>query len=189
MDDTPKVVGQPELGRCPGWRHHPWSSESGSFAITEERRTRWPNSARGTTSVGRRATSGSRASTKRAATGCGIGAGRRTIARAPDRGRRRGRDLRRPSPAPEVGARQALGVAEPAVSGSADEGMLAPHSATSQRETQRALSSPHTEKALGGYRRHGAGDARSQAFRCRGSKLDSGVDFSASNAKSRSENV
>jgi hypothetical protein len=74
-------------------------------------------------------------------------------------------------------------------SAAADEGMLAPHSASSQRETQRALSSPHTEKALGGYRRHGAGDARSQAFRCRGSKLDSGVDFSASNAKSRSENV
>src|SRR5439155_14870718 len=34
MGDTTKVVGQQEVGRCPGWRHHPWNSENGSFAIT-----------------------------------------------------------------------------------------------------------------------------------------------------------
>src|SRR5437016_3957956 len=34
MGDTTKVIGQQEVGRCPGWRHRPWNSESGSFAIT-----------------------------------------------------------------------------------------------------------------------------------------------------------
>src|SRR2546422_7103936 len=62
MGDTTKVIGQQEVGRCPGWRHHPWNSVNGSFAITGSNCIRWSNSAPGTASVGRPATSGSIAS-------------------------------------------------------------------------------------------------------------------------------
>ena len=62
MGDTTKVIGQQEVGRCPSWRHHPWNSVNGSFAITGSNCIRWSNSAPGTASVGRPATSGSIAS-------------------------------------------------------------------------------------------------------------------------------
>src|SRR2546428_7484502 len=50
MGDTTKVIGQQEVGRCPGWRHHPWNSVNGSFAITGSNCIRWSNSAPGTAS-------------------------------------------------------------------------------------------------------------------------------------------
>jgi hypothetical protein len=34
MGDTFKVVGQREVGRCPGWRDHPWTSASDLFGVT-----------------------------------------------------------------------------------------------------------------------------------------------------------
>src|SRR5688500_5824228 len=43
MGDTPKVVGQREVGPCPGWRRPPWISESNSSAITGWNCTPWPN--------------------------------------------------------------------------------------------------------------------------------------------------
>src|SRR5215510_4006489 len=77
MGDTTKVVGQREVGRCPGWRRHLWNSVSDSFVITGSICTRWPNCAPATALAARPATSGSRASKRAAASGCGIAAARR----------------------------------------------------------------------------------------------------------------
>src|SRR5438477_3515920 len=95
MGDTFKVVGQPEVGRCPGWRRHPWTSESDSSTITAWSCMRWRTCVRVTASVARPATNGLRASTRAVVSACAIAAGRRVTAPIALRPTSRPRSVRR----------------------------------------------------------------------------------------------
>src|SRR5712692_10323110 len=82
MGDTPsKLHGQPlvgEVGRCPGWRHHPWNNANASSPTSGWASTRGRSSALATVSAARRATNGSTASTRTDGAACGTGATPRT---------------------------------------------------------------------------------------------------------------
>src|SRR5881628_2774085 len=84
MGDTTKVIGQQEVGRCPGWRHHPWTNERSSSGTGGLSCTPWLNCARATALAGRRRANGWRGSMKRDGEDWRIEAARRTGVRTLD---------------------------------------------------------------------------------------------------------